>query len=122
MLSGFNTNVPYRGEIFHVQTENGGTRYPFVTSFLYHRGAILHSKKTKYSELLDEDGWESKLVDIMMEQHRGVISDLEDGRLKEVEDMVVVEEEHAVEQEPDAAEEKNDLDSIIMEYIFSDGD
>jgi hypothetical protein len=52
MLTGFNTNVPYKDQTFHVQTEDGGTRNPVLTTLLYHKGAILVSEKTSYADLL----------------------------------------------------------------------
>ena len=35
MITGFNTDVPYRGEVYHVQTEDKGTDNPMVESLIY---------------------------------------------------------------------------------------
>ena len=34
MVGGFNTNVRYRGRIYHVQTEDGGAESPQIVTLL----------------------------------------------------------------------------------------
>ncbi len=86
MLTGFNTNIKYRGEVFHVQTEDSGLRNPVITTLLYRGGVILASKKTNYKELIPEDTGSistflrEKIKQLMTEQHRSMISDLFSGR------------------------------------------
>ena len=46
MVGGFNTNIRYQGQIYHVQTEDGGKDSPSIITLLYRGGAILFSKKT----------------------------------------------------------------------------
>jgi hypothetical protein len=79
MLTGFNTNVPYKDNTYHVQTEDGGTRNPVLTTLLYHKGAILVSEKTSYADLLVDDDWKDKVVERMKDQHRSVIKKLMGG-------------------------------------------
>jgi hypothetical protein len=80
MLGGFNTNVPYKGEIFHVQTEDGGTKNPQLITHLYIKGAILISEKFNYAELLIEEDWREKVLEAMKTQHKRVIKDLLAGK------------------------------------------
>jgi hypothetical protein len=46
MVPGFNTDFKYRGETYHVQTEDNGLANPVVVTLLYHKGAILASRRT----------------------------------------------------------------------------
>ncbi|MFN3739929.1 MAG: hypothetical protein ACK4TF_04560 [Thermodesulfovibrionales bacterium] len=90
MLTGFNTNIKYKGEVFHVQTEDSGLRNPVITTLLYRGGVILASKKTSYKELIPEDTrsistlLREKIKQLMTEQHRSMISDLFSGRFDDI--------------------------------------
>ncbi|MEJ2324019.1 MAG: cell division ATP-binding protein FtsE [Nitrospirota bacterium] len=61
MLTGFNTNVPFRGETYHVQTEDSGEKASTVTTLLYLDGTILSRKSFNYAELLNAGGWKEKV-------------------------------------------------------------
>ena len=62
MVPGFNTDFKYRGETYHVQTEDNGVGNPVVVTLLYHKGAILASRRTSYQELVDRPGFEQELM------------------------------------------------------------
>ena len=80
MHNGFNTNVPYKGKMYHVQTEDGGARNPVLTTMLYHKGEILATEKSSYAEVLVDDDWKEKVLEKMKEQHRTVIKNLMAGK------------------------------------------
>jgi len=80
MHNGFNTNVPYKGKMYHVQTEDGGARNPVLTTMLYHKGEILGTEKNSYAEVLVDDDWKDKVLEKMKEQHRNVIKKLMAGQ------------------------------------------
>jgi hypothetical protein len=80
VLIGYNTNVTYRGQTYHVQTEDSGSHNPFIVTLLYLKGAILRSKKTSYTHLLGVSDFEEQLRTIMKEQHKEMIKDLFAGR------------------------------------------
>ena len=80
MHNGFNTNVPYKGKMYHVQTEDGGARNPILTTMLYHKGEILSTEKSSYAEVLVDDDWKDKVLAKMKEQHRNVIKKLMAGQ------------------------------------------
>jgi hypothetical protein len=84
MLSGFNTNVRYRGVLFHVQTEDSGRNHPHVITHLYHGGTILASEKSSYRELLDEGGLQAKVRALMESQHAAMLARLRGGELDEI--------------------------------------
>ena len=80
MLIGYNTNVTYRGQTYHVQTEDSGSHNPFIITLLYLKGAILRSKKTSYAHLLGISDFEEQLRTLMKEQHKEMIRDLFAGK------------------------------------------
>ena len=81
MHTGFNTNVPYKGKMYHVQTEDGGARNPRLTTLLYHKGEILVSEKSSYADVLVDDDWKEKVLGRMKDQHRAIIKKLMSGQL-----------------------------------------
>lgn len=70
MVPGFNTDFKYRGETYHVQTEDNGVSNPVVVTLLYHKGAILASQRTSYQELIGTPGFEQELKGLMKSQHK----------------------------------------------------
>lgn len=79
MLSGINTNFKYKGETFHIQTEDGGADSPVITTLLFKEGAIYASKRTDYGEVLQPDSSMEAVQELMKEQHKGMIRDLTSG-------------------------------------------
>lgn len=80
MITGFNTDVDYRGEVFHVQTEDKGLENPMVESLIYKGGEILGTRRTAYSQIL-ENGYDEKIIIKFMEdQHRRIIEEIKRGR------------------------------------------
>jgi hypothetical protein len=73
MVPGFNTDFKYRGETYHVQTEDLGAGNPFVVTLLYHKGAILASRRTSYRDLAGKPGFERELMGLMKTQHKDVM-------------------------------------------------
>ncbi len=82
MLTGYNTDFKHQGKIYHVQTEDGGANSPFITSLLYHQGAILASRKTSYADIIKADCLDEVVRELMMEQHKQMIRDLMQGKLE----------------------------------------
>jgi hypothetical protein len=70
MVPGFNTDFKYRGETYHVQTEDNGVGNPVVVTLLYHKGAILASRRTPYQDLVGKPGFEQTLAALMKSQHK----------------------------------------------------
>ncbi len=80
MLIGFNTNVPYKGKVYHVQTEDSGLANPYIVTLLYYQGAILCSVKTGYAHIVEQPDFEERLRDLMKRQHREMIRALIKGK------------------------------------------
>ena len=81
MVGGFNTNIRYRGHIFHVQTEDGGKESPSIITLLYSGGAILFSKKTSYADQAGDPDRESIVRQLMEAQHSAMVQALKSGKL-----------------------------------------
>ena len=79
MVLGFNHNVMYKGEIFHVQTEDSGVNNPHIITLLYKGGVILCSKKTSYADILMMDNLESVVEELMKAQHKELMRRLKSG-------------------------------------------
>ncbi len=79
---GFNSNVRYRGSIFHIQTEDSGRERPRITTLLFADGGhIIASHRSEYQHLLSEVDFTVKLKQQMQEQHRAVLRELASGAL-----------------------------------------
>lgn len=83
MLLGYNHNIPYKGTVFHIQTEDSGIKNPHVITLLYRDGVILCSKKTSYADILQIEGLEAVVEDLMKEQHKEMLRRLKNGEFDE---------------------------------------
>jgi len=79
MVLGFNHNVMYKGEVFHVQTEDSGVATPHIITLLYRGGVILGSKKTSYADILKIENLESVVEELMKDQHKEMMRRLKSG-------------------------------------------
>ena len=50
MITGFNTDVKYRGVVYHVQTEDKGPQNPLIETLIYKGGEILGSRRLPYAD------------------------------------------------------------------------
>ena len=79
MITGANTNVRYRGILFHVQTEDSGRANPHIISHVYHGGTILGTHKTDYSDRLEAADLASVVRGLIEEQHVAMLQKLNSG-------------------------------------------
>ena len=79
MITGFNTDVKYRGVVYHVQTEDKGTANPLIETLIYKGGEILGSKRLPYGDLV-QSGDEPAITRLMEDQHKNIIMDVKRGR------------------------------------------
>lgn len=81
MLTGYNTDVSFGGELFHVQTEDKGIHSPIILSLVYRAGTILAAKRTPYSNLI-QDGIvdESAVSQILTRQHQILVAAIRAGK------------------------------------------
>ena len=129
MVLGFNHNVRYRGDLFHVQTEDSGVTNPNITTLLYRGGEIIASRKLNYADILKFEGLELLVAELMKEQHKGMLRSLKNGEFDErafphegVE--VAVLQSSRAEQAPVPAPAVRDaarsMDDILLDYLASD--
>lgn len=123
MLIGYNTNVPYKGKQYHIQTEDSGIASPFIVTLLYCQGAILRSVKTGYAHIVGNPDFEAELRKLMKHQHREMIRELITGKCDAVKD-----EKDEKNEQPEGGSEVSDnsddmkkqaksLDDILLEHI-----
>jgi len=128
MLVGYNTNVPYKGTVYHVQTEDSGLKNPVVITLLYLKGTILSSKKTNYGDLASDTDYKEKVREIMKEQHKSMIKELIAGKHpsgvsdpEPVTDIAVCTQQAAEPPEPKheaKVQISKSLDDILLDYII----
>lgn len=81
MISGLNDNILYKNREFHIQTEDGGPRVRVITSQIFHRGAVVASRRTDYSDLPDTAESLGPLRQLMARQHKDLRDELLAGKL-----------------------------------------
>lgn len=79
MVLGFNHNLMYKGEVFHVQTEDSGVANPHIITLLYRGGVIISSRKTSYADILKMESLEVVVEELMKEQHKDMMRRLKAG-------------------------------------------
>jgi hypothetical protein len=79
MVVGFNHNVRYKGELYHVQTEDGGLKKPQIITHLYRAGSILSSKRVSYADITRIENLARVVEDLMKEQHKEMLRRLKNG-------------------------------------------
>lgn len=130
MVVGFNHNIRYKDEIFHIQTEDGGIRNPFITTLLYRGGTIIASKKTGYADIIKVEMLEQVVEDLMKEQHKEMLRRLKSGEFdsRAFPGSASTDPQGQTEKASspvDAAknhEPRQNLDEIILDYLSSDVD
>ena len=139
MLVGYNTNISYKGTVYHIQTEDSGQNNPVILTLLYAQGAILASRKTSYADLVNDPEFKEKVRDLMKKQHKVMIKELLAGKYSKEDSVEAVSEpitgdtvqqpgderESITEKEPvheEPVREKiqatQSLDDILLNYIL----
>jgi hypothetical protein len=88
VITGFNTDIEYKGITYHVQTEDKGKDSPMILSLVYNRGTILASKRSPYEDLLiDFD--EKILAERLSKQHKLICAAIKAGRIEDLKRMTI---------------------------------
>lgn len=125
MLSGINTDIQFKGEVYHVQTEDGGANNPIITTLLFKGGAIFSSKKTNYAEILQSPSYQEVLKKLMKEQHKNMVRDLAAGKFQTPAPKEFREDRSAPDAKvpspepasPQKVSQKKSLDDLILDYL-----
>lgn len=83
MVVGFNHNIMYKGELFHIQTEDSGINNPHIITLLYRGGTIIASKKTSYADIIKVENLEQVVEELMKDQHKEMLRRLKSGEFDE---------------------------------------
>ena len=84
-LVGYNNNVPHRGRIFHIQTEDSGVKRPVVVTHLFVDGGhIVKTSRTDYSDQVEADDRVEFVKALMKKQHKTMYVALRTGYLDEL--------------------------------------
>lgn len=105
MITGFNTDVKYKGVVYHVQTEDKGTTNPLIETLIYKGGEILGSRRLPYAELVQGPGDEATITRLMEDQHKAVMLEVKRGRFDPNSDRTVMED--------------LSLDELVLAYLAS---
>lgn len=87
MITGFNTDIPYKGVTYHVQTEDKGLDTPLILSLVYVGGAIIASKRTRYDDLIEAGFDETVLTERLQRQHKLICAAIRSGRIEDLKRM-----------------------------------
>lgn len=81
MITGYNTDIEFAGRVYHIQTEDKGLENPVVESLIYSGGEIVTSRRSSYSDLVDEGQFSEERVQQRMErQHQDLLRDVRLGK------------------------------------------
>jgi hypothetical protein len=129
MITGYNTDVRHRSEVFHVQTEDKGLANPSIESLVYVGGRILLRRRSGYGRLLADGGGKEAIAALMEQQHRTMIAEIRAGRLdSEVGLAPIPAAEELVPPEVPAGghsparEQTPSLDQVILDYLSSEAE
>jgi len=87
VITGFNTDIPFGGVTYHVQTEDKGLDTPLILSLVYVGGAIIAAKRTPYEDLLAAGFDEKELTERLQRQHKLICAAVKAGRIEELKRM-----------------------------------
>jgi hypothetical protein len=121
MITGHNTDINQNGVVYHVQTEDKGKSNPIIETLVYKGGEILDARRTSYVHLLKEGYDEKKVIELIEEQHRVMITEIKGGKY----DKNAASAGTGSQQRPDPLAEgivdsKKSLDQVILDYLASE--
>ena len=108
MIIGFNTDIKYRDEVFHIQTEDKGENNPTVETLVYHNGEILLSRRISYSHLSAKSDARKRIKNMMKTQHDHVITELKGGKFL-----------HLLSLDTQTVDEIS-LDELVLDYLMTE--
>lgn len=104
MVTGFNTDVKYKGVTYHVQTEDKGPTTPMVLTLIYKGGEILGAKRFHYKDVPEAQD-DKGLAKVMEDIHAATMNEVKQGRYAPQDDKTVIED--------------LSLDQLVLAYLAS---
>ena len=105
MNVGYNTDIKYRNEVFHIQTEDKGQSNPLIETLVYLHGEILLSRRLSYAHLLAVEEKSKKVKSLMKSQHDQICAELKGGNFS-----------HLLSMDTQNVEDIT-LDEMVLEYM-----
>jgi hypothetical protein len=78
MIFGFNTDVPAKEGVYHVQTEDRGAKNPVVESIIYVGGKIMGRRRSPY----DAGETKERIEEMVRRQHKELVESIRAGTWK----------------------------------------
>jgi hypothetical protein len=76
---GYNHNIPHRGRLYHVQTEDSGVDKAHIYTHVFFDGTIIASNKVLYRDRLGEKDLDPIVIGLMQDSHKSMIRSLRNG-------------------------------------------
>jgi hypothetical protein len=76
---GYNHNIPHRGRLYHVQTEDSGVTKAHIFTHVFYDGTIIASNKVEYDPEAQVEDFAQYIVGLMQESHKTMIRQLRRG-------------------------------------------
>jgi hypothetical protein len=76
---GYNHNIPHRGRLYHVQTEDSGVNKAHIFTHVFYDGTIIASNKVQYDPEIEVDDLDQHIIGLMQESHKAMIRELRRG-------------------------------------------
>ena len=84
---GYNHNIPHRGRLYHVQTEDSGVIKAHIFTHIFYDGTIISSNKVEYRPAIEalEEGTkiDQTVIGLMQESHKAMIKRLRKAEFDE---------------------------------------
>lgn len=76
---GYNHNIPHRGRLYHVQTEDSGVNKAHIFTHVFYDGTIISSNKVSYDPEAEVEDLDQHIIGLMQESHKAMIRELRRG-------------------------------------------
>lgn len=80
---GYNHNIPHRGRLYHVQTEDSGIARAHIFTHVFYDGTIVASNKVDYRAKLESENLDAVIIGLMQDSHKSMIRQLRSGAYDE---------------------------------------
>jgi hypothetical protein len=101
---GYNHNIPHRGRLYHVQTEDSGLEKAHIFTHVFYDGTIIASNKVVYDPEHKAENLDDHIIGLMQDSHKSMIRQLRRGAFDEKIVQYIGEHPEASNKQP-AAEE-----------------
>ena len=81
---GYNHNIPHKGRLYHVQTEDSGVEKAHIFTHIFYDGTIISSNKVEYREEIEGvETVDPVIIGLMQESHKSMIKRLRKSEFDE---------------------------------------